>query len=130
MDCSFDHDSLGFNFCPQCGEEVKLSAKAPQTLSQPIASTLTANSGHESTNSNYEQRSNQSTNGFAIAGFITSLLVCWPVGLILSSVALSQFKKDPNQKGRGLAIAGLVIGLLTTLIVIFTIIVIGASSKN
>jgi hypothetical protein len=54
----------------------------------------------------------QRTNGLAIGGFITSLLCCGPVGLILSIVGLSQIKKDPSQGGKGLAIAGIVIGAI------------------
>ncbi|CAB4595974.1 unannotated protein [freshwater metagenome] len=54
----------------------------------------------------------QRTNGLAIGGFITSLLCCGPVGLILSIVGLSQINKDPSQGGKGLAIAGIVIGAI------------------
>ena len=54
----------------------------------------------------------QRTNGLAIGGFITSLVCCGPVGLILSIVVLSQIKKDPSQGGKGLAIAGIVIGAI------------------
>lgn len=51
----------------------------------------------------------QRTNGLAIAGFVTSLLCCGPVGLVLSIIGLSQINKDPSQGGKGLAIAGIVI---------------------
>jgi hypothetical protein len=54
----------------------------------------------------------QKTNGLAIAGFVTSLSCCWPVGIILSSIGLSQISKDPTQKGKGLAMAGLIIGIV------------------
>ena len=50
-------------------------------------------------------------NGLAIAGFITSLLCCGPVGLGLSIAGLAQINKDPQyQLGKGFAIAGIVIG--------------------
>jgi formate-dependent nitrite reductase membrane component NrfD len=50
-------------------------------------------------------------NGLAIAGFITSLLCCGPVGLGLSIAGLMQINKDPQyQLGKGFAIAGIVIG--------------------
>jgi FtsH-binding integral membrane protein len=53
------------------------------------------------------------TNGFAIAGFVLSLLGCTGLlGLIFSAISLSQFKKDPNQDGKALAIAGLIIGII------------------
>lgn len=55
------------------------------------------------------------TNGLAIAGFVTSLLCCNIVAIVLSAVALNQFKTDPDQEGKGLAIAGLVIGIVSTI---------------
>ena len=60
----------------------------------------------------YVPQPRQRTNGLAIGGFITSLLCCGPVGLILSIVGLSQINKDPSQGGKGLAIAGIVIGAI------------------
>ncbi len=59
----------------------------------------------------------KSKNGFAIAGFVSSivgLLVLWPlciVGLILSAIGLKSEKK-------GMAIAGLVIGIVGVVIVL------------
>ncbi len=61
----------------------------------------------------------QKPNGMAIAGFVTALACCSPVGIILSSIGLSQISKDPTQKGKGLATAGLIIGIVS---LIFTII--------
>ncbi len=55
----------------------------------------------------------QKTNALAIAGFVTALACCSPVGVILSAIGLSQINKDPSQKGKGLAIAGLVIGIVS-----------------
>jgi hypothetical protein len=55
----------------------------------------------------------QKTNGLAIAGFVTALACCSPVGIILSSIGLSQINKDPSQKGKGLATAGLIIGSIS-----------------
>ena len=55
----------------------------------------------------------QKTNGLAIAGFVTALACCSPVGIILSAIGLSQINKDPNQKGKGLATAGLIIGVIS-----------------
>lgn len=58
----------------------------------------------------------QKTNGLAVAGFVTSIACCSPVGVILWSIALSQINNDPSQKGKGLAIAGLIIGLVSIVI--------------
>lgn len=54
--------------------------------------------------------------GMAIAGFVSSVIVCCPVfspllGLIFSLVGLSQ-TKGGARRGRGLALAGLIISLL------------------
>lgn len=61
----------------------------------------------------------QKTNGMAIAGFVTALACCSPVGIILSAIGLSQISKDPSQKGKGLATAGLIIGII---LLIFSVI--------
>lgn len=54
------------------------------------------------------------TNGYAIAGLVTSLICCSPLGIIFSGVAISQINRDQSQDGKGLAIAGLVIGIVGT----------------
>ena len=61
----------------------------------------------------------QKTNGLAIAGFVTALACCSPVGIILSAIGLSQIGKDPTQKGKGLATAGLIIGIVSLVATIF-----------
>jgi hypothetical protein len=61
----------------------------------------------------------QKTNGMAIAGFVTALACCSPVGIILSAIGLSQIGKDPTQKGKGLATAGLIIGIVSLVATIF-----------
>ena len=66
--------------------------------------------------SNFQPIPQQKTNGLAIAGFVTALACCSPVGIVLSAIGLSQINKDPNQKGKGLAIAGLVIGIVSFVI--------------
>lgn len=105
---------------------LKNSPVLPQgsSLPEPLDSNFGVNRTYEA------HLSSQPTNGFAIAGFVTSLIACWPVGLILSAVALSQFKRNSNQKGRGLAIAGLVIGLITTAFLVLTFIVVAVASKS
>lgn len=64
--------------------------------------------------------SNASMNGFALAGFICSLvglilfgLILGVVAIILSAIGLSKINKDPlGWNGRGFAIAGIIIGIL------------------
>jgi hypothetical protein len=56
------------------------------------------------------------TNGWAIAGLITAVLLP-PVGLIISLIALGQVKKT-GQKGKGLAWAGVIVGVLGTVLII------------
>lgn len=60
---------------------------------------------------NFQPAPQQKTNGLAVAGFVTALACCSPVGIILSAIALSQLKTFPDQKGKGLATAGLIIGI-------------------
>ena len=64
--------------------------------------------------------SGASMNGFALAGFICSIvglilfgLILGVVAIILSAIGLSKINKDPlGWNGRGLAIAGIIIGIL------------------
>jgi hypothetical protein len=69
--------------------------------------------------SDFQPQVPQKTNGLAIAGFVTSLACCSPVGIILSAIGLNQINKDPNQKGKGLATAGLIIGIIFFVLTIF-----------
>jgi hypothetical protein len=59
----------------------------------------------------------RSFDGFAVAGFVTSLLCLIPVALILSIVALGRIKRN-GTRGKGLAVAGLVISILSVLVVV------------
>jgi hypothetical protein len=63
--------------------------------------------------SDFQPQVPQKTNGLAIAGFVTSLACCSPVGIVLSAIGISQINKDPSQKGKGLATAGLIIGIVS-----------------
>jgi hypothetical protein len=70
----------------------------------------------------------QKTNGLALAGFITSLVCCGPVGLVLSIIGLSQINKNPQEGGKGLAIAGIIIGGIGIVVgIIYYIVVIAVS---
>ena len=61
---------------------------------------------------------NQSTNGLAIASFVTSLFGLTILAIIFGHVAKSQIKQS-GQGGGGLATAGLVIGYIFLVIQLF-----------
>lgn len=67
-------------------------------------------------------------NPLAIAGFITSLLCCGPVGLGLSIAGLVQINKDPQYElGKGFAIAGIVIGAISLVVgLIYWVVILAA----
>jgi hypothetical protein len=59
-----------------------------------------------------EKNTSKQWSGFAIAGFVLSLLFYTSVlGIIFSSIGLAATSKG-KKRGRGLAIAGLVIGIV------------------
>jgi hypothetical protein len=73
------------------------------------------------------------TNGLAVAGFVCSIagILCGLVtivGLILSSIGLSQVKKSQGMmKGQGLALAGVIISsILLALQALYFIVIIAA----
>jgi hypothetical protein len=116
MKCTVDHQKMNRNYCTQCGA----AASASPSYS------ITPDNFQTNPNQSY---GSQPTNGLAIAGFVLSMLGCgFPVGLILSAVALGQFNKNPNQKGKGLAIAGLVVSIASIFFFILYFAVIAASS--
>jgi hypothetical protein len=67
----------------------------------------------------------QKTNGMAIAGFITSILCCAPISIVLSAIGLNQIKADPTQQGKGLALAGLIIGIISVVGGFFYLLLVG-----
>lgn len=100
-------------FCSNCGTEIVDGANACSNCGTLV-------NKPQVTNVNV---SNQPTNGFAIAGFVLSLvsLVCCGttsvLGLIFSIIGLVQSKKM-NGNGKGLAIAGIVISCIFVVIVV------------
>ena len=66
--------------------------------------------------SSINQHPRAGANGYAIAGFVLSLICCAPLGITFSAIALAQIKQNPHQEGKGMAIAGLAIGITTLLI--------------
>lgn len=78
--------------------------------------------------SDFQPLPSQKTNGLAVAGFVSSLACCSPVGIILSAIGLNQINKDSSQKGRGLAVAGLTIGIVFFAITIIYYMLVGIGS--
>ena len=68
--------------------------------------------------------------GFAVAGFVLSLVGAGILGLIFSAIALHRIHKYSDEyRGEGLAIAGLVIGIIMSLFqFMFIIVIISGSS--
>ncbi len=72
---------------------------------------------------------NATTDGFAIAGFVTGVVGLFAFGIILgilaivfSGISLKRIRRDPDlKKGRGLAIAGLILGIVATVLWLFLI---------
>ena len=108
-------------FCSNCGSELN-NGKCPNCNSEDNNSKVT-NQVENVNNFNEVNTSKQvKTNGFALAGFIISivspLLCCnsisW-LGLIFSIIGLASVNKN-NEKGKGLAIAGIIISVVTMII--------------
>ncbi len=99
-------------FCSNCGTEIAEGANACSNCGTLINKPQTASVNN-----------NNQTNGFAIAGFVLSLvsLVCCGatslLGLIFSIIGLVQSKKF-NGNGKGLAIAGIIISCIFVIIVV------------
>lgn len=74
----------------------------------------------------------KTTNPMAITGMIMGIIslfsICcigWPfivLGIIFSSIGLSQIKSNPHQEGKGMAIAGLVCSIVGIVMVILSIV--------
>lgn len=62
-------------------------------------------------------------NGYAISGFVLSLICCSPLSIAFSAVALRQISKQPNQEGKGMATAGLILGIVGSLAWIVVLVV-------
>ncbi len=101
------------NYCTNCGNQIPAGSKFCTSCGTAVTG---GNQGYN--NMNYQQQPVQqnSTNGFAIAGLICSILVGSITGIIFSCLGLSQAKKCGN--GKGLAIAGLVISIIRIVLII------------
>lgn len=70
----------------------------------------------------------RSTNGFAIAAMVLSLVGASILGVIFGHVALGQIKRN-NQEGRGMALAGVILGWIgVVLYIVFIIAAVSATS--
>lgn len=133
-------------FCKNCGTELKegkvcqncgtvnegaTTAKAATKTSETKATTTT------NTTVNTAPATTSSTNGFAIAGFVLSLVglvccsfvICGILGLIFSIIGLNKANSS-NGNGKGLAIAGIIIGGVAILLTIiyWILVIVGYSS--
>lgn len=128
MSCSVDHSTLTKNFCTECGAKISASERASFESKVTYNSNFPPAPPPRVVEFGTTHNAVQPTNGLAIAGFVLSIVGCgFPIGLILSAIALGQFKKDPNQKGKGLAIAGLVIGIISVVFLFFYFVVLAAA---
>lgn len=107
-------------FCVNCGQEVPAGNNVCTNCGTPV------NGGNTTVVVNNTQPTQ--SNGFAIAGFIVSLvstfLCCGSlntISLILSIVGLVK-AKDYNGAGKGLAIAGIIISAIVIVISIILVI--------
>lgn len=99
-------------FCVNCGNELKAKDEVCSQCGTPVNESKTVNITNNITTST------SSSNGFAIAGFVvslvSSLLCCGSfnvVGLVLSIIGLVK-SKEINGCGKGLAIAGIIIACI------------------
>jgi peptidyl-prolyl cis-trans isomerase B (cyclophilin B) len=100
-------------FCKHCGNGLEEGAKFCTKCGNSIDGTAENNiqpGNAQAIDLNNTPQTEPGTNPLAIAGLILAFIF-WPVGLVLSIVALTQISSKP-QKGKGLAIAGIVISLL------------------
>jgi len=119
-------------FCPGCGNKLEENAKFCASCGRKIEDNVNEQTVVEkktqtaatSNNVNNEVNNTKESNGFAIAGFVISLVsmilccgtISW-LSLIFSIIGVVNANKE-NDKGKGLAIAGIIISALSILILI------------
>ncbi len=107
-------------FCSECGKELEENSKVCKNCGKQIEENINSVDKRAVTTT-------KSANGFAIAGFVlslVSLLCCGTtslLGLIFSIIGLVNANKNQGE-GKGLAIAGIIISaiLLILLIVLYS----------
>lgn len=111
------------NFCTNCGNKLEENEKVCKSCGKMLE-----NNNNINFNANSNVSTSSKTNGFAIAGFVISLvsILCCGfssiLGLIFSIIGLVNANKG-NKEGKGLAIAGIVISsiLLVLLIALYAL---------
>jgi len=105
--------------CPKCAEEVKRAAKVCRFCGHEFDDIL------EIEEEEYEEETHTSPKTFAIIAFIIAIvsfiiavftggmfLIACLIGLVLSIIALTKFKRFEEKEGRGFAIAGIVLSAI------------------
>jgi hypothetical protein len=74
------------------------------------------------------------TSGLAIVALISSLVFCCPVttllGPVLGLIALVTIKPERNERGKGLAIAAILIGVVLTILWIYSIVLVAGVFRD
>ena len=105
-------------FCPECGKELEENSLVCKNCGKKIEANAQTNNINQTIINNPKQ-----ANGFAIAGFVLSLisLLCCGttsvLGLVFSIIGLVNANKQ-NGEGKGLAIAGIVISSIMIILFI------------
>jgi len=134
----------GTKFCTNCGTPIKqqtAEVKTEEVKTEQTAEAKTENPGWQTPeqpmptmtpDTSYYEEPKKTTNGFAIAGLIVSLVTPFSVvALTLSILGLVFGIKKWNSSGKGMAIAGIVISgieLLFTPVLAFIVALIFAAS--
>ena len=128
----------GAKFCTNCGTpitqqtaEVKTEEVKPEQTTEVKAEEVkTENTAWQQTaptmtpDMSYYEEPKKTTNGFAIAGLVVSLVTPFNiVSLVLSILGLVFGIKKWNSSGKGMAIAGIVISVIKLIISVLTFIV-------
>lgn len=111
-------------FCKCCGTAVEENYKFCTKCGASLEDNQASNINSQPVQTNQVPVNTTSSNGMAIAGFVTSLVsgICfcgifsW-LSLIFSIIGVSK-AKDYEGKGKGLAIAGIVISAISLILLI------------
>lgn len=104
-------------FCSECGKELEENSTVCKNCGKKVETVV------PQTIVTQTVQAHNKTNGFAIAGFVISLvsLLCCGVtswlGLIFSIIGLVNANKQ-NEEGKGLAIAGIVISAILLILLV------------
>ena len=121
MNCSFCGARLYKNaeYCAHCGSKVVTNTQVEEVVENIVLEkTLTTET--KQTNQTQKKYSGKAITGFvlSLSGWFLAGIICGILGIIFSSIALSDIKRK-NYNGKGLAIAGLIVSIV--LLVVSTI---------